>query len=247
MILVPDTDYQEPLVHILHSEGSQFYRSVMGRFMKLELIEGKDGGALAEVNVELADNHLDNIDIGVNSRKALKQITTEKHKLILVGMKNFLMSSTKYLPAKLPLKNAVIKHCRCLNPQNRQHQWTIQSVKLLAEKLPACVNIDIDVNDDDDDVLSDEWRLYQLENISDSLLKDEHDTTRREDLFWRDIFAIVGNDGITLKYSVLTVFVKSLLVIAHGNSDVERGFSASGHSVTAERASLSEASINGLQ
>ena len=155
-------------------------------------------------------------------------------------MKDFLMSSTKYLPAKLPLKNAVIKHCRCLNPQNRQHQWTIQSVKLLAEKLPACVNIDIDV-------LSDEWRLYQLENISDSLLKDEHDTTRRVDHFWRDIFAIVGNDGITPKYPVLTVFVKSLLVIAHGNSDVERGFSDSGHSVTAERASLSEASINGLQ
>ena len=231
---------REPLVHILHSECSQLLRSVMGRFMKLELIEGKDGGSLAEVNVELADNHLDNIDIGVNSRKALKQIATEKHKLILLGMKNFLMSSTKYLQAKLPLKNAVIKHCRCLNPQNRQHQWTIQSVKLLAEKLPACVNIDIDV-------LSDEWRLYQLENISDSLLKDEHDTTRRVDHFWRDIFAIVGNDGITLKYSVLTVFVKSLLVIAHGNSDVERGFSDSGHSVTAERASLNEASINGLR
>src|SRR6266516_7801015 len=109
-----------------------------------------------------------------------------------------------------------------------------------AINLPGCFNIDIDV-------LSDEWRLYQLENIAESLTKDEHDSTRRVDYFWRDVLAIAGNDGITLKYPVLSVFVKSLLVVTHGNSDVERGFSDSGHSVTAERAALSEASINGLR
>ena len=62
--------------------------------------------------------------------------------------------------------------------------------------------------------------------------------------FW---YRYAGNDGITLKYPVLSVFVKSLLVVTHSNSDVERGFSDSGHSVTAERAALSEASINGLR
>jgi len=65
--------------------------------------------------------------------------------------------------------------------------------------------------------------------------------------FWRDVFATAGNDGSTPKYPVLSVFVKSLLVITHGNSDVERVFSDSGHSVTAERAALSEASIDGLR
>ncbi len=43
------------------------------------------------------------------------------------------------------------------------------------------------------------------------------------------------------------MFVKSLLVVTHGNADVERGFSDSGHSVTAEKAALSEESINGLR
>src|SRR6266516_1593210 len=133
----------------------------MRRFMKLEVIEGKAGEGLVGRDVELVTNHLVDIDIGVNIKKALKGIATEKYKMILLAMKNFLMSATKYLQSRLPLNNSVIKHCRCLHPQNRQHQWTINSVKILAEKLPGCLNIDIDV-------LSDEWRLYQLENIAQS-------------------------------------------------------------------------------
>ena len=103
--------------------------------MKFEEIEGKYGGALAEVNVEIAENHLVTIDIGVNTRNSLKLIAKEKQQLILPGMKNFLISSTKYFHSKLPLKNAVIKHCRCLHPQNRKQPWTIESVKLLTQNL----------------------------------------------------------------------------------------------------------------
>jgi len=79
---------------------------------------------------------------------------------------------------------------------------------LLAEKLPGCLNIDIDV-------LSDERRLYQLESIEEGLTKDEHGFAKRVDHFWRDLFC--GNYGSTPKYPVLSVFVKSLLVITHGN------------------------------
>jgi len=78
-------------------------------------------------------------------------------------------------------------------------------VKLLAEKLPGCLNIDIDV-------LSDEWRLYQLESVEEGLTKGEHGFARRVDHFWRDVLATAGSDGSTPKYPVLSVFVKSLLV-----------------------------------
>jgi len=102
------------------------------------------------IDFEFATNQLVEIDIGPNTKKAFKGVATEKHKMILLGMKNFFMSSTKYLQSRLPLNNSVTKHRRCLHPQNRQHQWTINSVKLLAEKLPECLNIDIDV-------LSEKW------------------------------------------------------------------------------------------
>jgi hypothetical protein len=131
----------------------------MGRFIKLEVIDGKEGEDLTEINVELVDNHLKDVDIGTNAKKAMKLIQTEKHKLILLGMKSFLLSSTKYLQSKLPLKNTVIKHCRCLNPQNRLHHWTVASVKLLAQMIPRCLNLDVDA-------VCDQWKLYQLENIA---------------------------------------------------------------------------------
>lgn len=40
--------------------------------------------------------------------------------------------------------------------------------------------------------------------------------------------------------------VKSLIFLTHGNADVGRGFSDSGKSITSERTSLSDKSINGL-
>jgi len=80
-----------------------------------------------------------------------------------------------------------------------------------------------------------------LESIEEGLTKDEHGFATRVDHFWRDVLVTAGNDGSTPKYPVLSVFMKSLLVITHGNSDVERRFSDSGHSVTNERAALSEA------
>jgi len=106
-------------------------------------------------------------------------------------------------------------------------------VKLLAQKMPRCLNLDVDA-------LCDQWRLYQLENIADSAVKDADGNTKQIDHYWRYVFAIVRSDGNTLKYPDLTVFVKSLLVVTHGNSDVERGFSDSGHSFSDSRESFSE-------
>ena len=79
------------------------------------------------------------------------------------------------------------------------------SVKVLAEKLPRLLNIDVYV-------LRDEWRQYQLEESVDSFIKDPGGTVRRVDHYWRDVFQIVSTYGVTLKYGILAVFVKSLLV-----------------------------------
>ncbi len=41
--------------------------------------------------------------------------------------------------------------------------------------------------------------------------------------------------------------IKNVLIISHGNADVERGFSTNGNILTEERTLLSEKSINGLR
>jgi len=113
----------EPLIHLLYNECHQLLLIMMRRFLKLEVIEGKAGESLVEIDFELATNQLVEIDIGTNTKKALKGVAVEKHKIILLCMKNFFMSSTQYLQSRLPLNNSVTKHCRCLHPQNRQHHW----------------------------------------------------------------------------------------------------------------------------
>ena len=49
------------------------------------------------------------------------------------------------------------------------------------------------------------------------------------------------------KYPTILSVVKATLTLAHGNSEVERGFSDSGKTVTVDRTRLSEASINNLR
>ena len=61
---------------------------------------------------------------------------------------------------------------------------------------------------------------------------------------WHDIFGLQGNSGV--KCPCLVTIVKCMLVVTHGNSDSECGFSQSGYSVTAERVRLTEVSANGL-
>ncbi|CAF4666755.1 unnamed protein product, partial [Rotaria magnacalcarata] len=49
------------------------------------------------------------------------------------------------------------------------------------------------------------------------------------------------------KYPTLSKIVKNILIISHGNLDVERGFSINEHIVTENRALLSLYSINGFR
>ena len=131
----------------------------------------------------------------------MKHIPAEKHKLLILGMKKFLIASAKHLQAKLPLCNSIIKHCRCLNPSYRQQAWTVDSVKVLVQKLAKCVNVE-------EDQLSDEWRLYQLESIPHSFVQDDSSNIRRIDHYWRDIFSLQSSSGV--RYPCLMTFVKCI-------------------------------------
>ena len=50
-----------------------------------------------------------------------------------------------------------------------------------------------------------------------------------------------------LKYPLIIKVVKATLSLAHGNAEVERGFSESAKNVTKDRVLLSEASVNAIQ
>lgn len=58
---------------------------------------------------------------------------------------------------------------------------------------------------------------------------------------------LLTTNTVLPKYSTLDKIVKNVLIISHGNSDADRGFSINENIVTENRTLLSLSSINGLR
>ena len=108
------------------------------------------------------------------------------------------------------------------------------------------VSVDIDSS-------SDGWKLYQLDDIPLEFFKtkgfnengEEILLKERVDHYWRKI-ELMKNAVGDLKYQLIIKVVKAALSLAHGNAEVERGFSESAKNVTKDRVLLSEASVNAI-
>jgi hypothetical protein len=61
-------------------------------------------------------------------------------------------------------------------------------------------------------------------------------------IIWNKILSIVRSAEHP-KYPTLSKLIKNILIISHGNANVERGFSINGNILTEDRTLLSEKSI----
>ena len=133
------TTFQQegPLIHVLHSELSNLVRILMLRFVRAEAVGAKCGKQLKEIDLKKAENlhTLEDLDIGEITRQSLTKIKQEKHKAILLDMRNFYITTADYLRTKLPLGNALFENLACLSP-SAQSQPCEQSFCRLAKALP---------------------------------------------------------------------------------------------------------------
>lgn len=111
------------------------------------------------------------------------------------------------------------------------------------------------LNDNEIDSLRDEWLSYSFETIDEKWIikKQEIDSDGNEriiyhriDYYWNNVLSITTTDGQP-KYPTLSKLIKNVLIIPHGNADVERGFSINENIVVQNRSLLSDVSINGLR
>ena len=151
-------------------------------------------------------------------------------------MKSFYQAAMKYLLDKLPLTNRLLKSCSVLRPDSMRKSSSIKDILFLNQTLCPSVVID---------GISDDWRLLMCDLILDDS-SFTHDDTMRIDHYWCRIFQLNDANG-GVKYPNITKTVKVALVLAHGNSDVERSFSESGNTVTAQRTSLSDDSVDAIR
>ncbi len=154
-----------------------------------------------------------------------------------------------YLKSNLPLNNFFLRDLQILGFSNRSDPQAVDAIVRIGRFVPNLLSTN------EIDLLSDEWLMYSIETIDDSwIFKEKYiDSDGKEhiqyqdiDFYWNKVLAIVRSDGHP-KYPTMSKLIKNILIISHGNADVERGFSINSNILTEERTLLSDKSINGLR
>ena len=167
------------------------------------------------------------MEVGEKTRSALSKLSSDQQKIPLQGMKQFYADTTKYL-GHLPIDNKLLRDVSFLHSHLRKSDHGAQAIRRIAVMMPT-------VSEEEVSLVTDEWKVYQA-----------GDTDSRVDHYWAVVFKEKSLQG-EFKYSILQKLIKSLLSLAHGNADVERSLSANKKTVTPDRASLGDLTINGLR
>jgi hypothetical protein len=168
------------------------------------------------------------VDVGIVTKRELSKLKEEKEisqreKLEFdMSCKAFLCRTTEKLLEKCPLKFAVVRHLRCLDPQVIAGQ--IETSVKLFERLLTCLIDNQRVREDGADVLKKQYLSFVTEvvhgNAANLLLFQKYDREKDERI---DSFLTAYLKESS--YKQLWELVKCLLVVSHGQAGVERGFS----------------------
>ncbi|CAF3357733.1 unnamed protein product [Rotaria sp. Silwood2] len=240
-----------PMIHLLYEELSNLFRTVLLSFLTSEYIGNKQGNDLLLIDHKLSEKQMNDkqIKIGEETRKSLALLSKEEKETFFRDVRNIFQSIASYLKSNLPLNNLFLRDLKILGPSYRSDAQGIDTIIRIGRFIPGLLS------SNEIDLLSDEWLMYSIEVIDDSwIIKrkyngldgQEYIEHHEVDYYWNKVLSIVQINGYP-KYPILSKLVKNILIISHGNADVERGFSANANILTEDRTLLSEKSINGLR
>ncbi|CAF0875911.1 unnamed protein product [Didymodactylos carnosus] len=240
-VQIRDNDRYDPIKSNLTSSVAK---------IRLQFVLFLSDGDLLDLDFKLNEKQLNNthIRIGEGARKLLTELTQQQREKFFEDVKKMYHGIAQYFKLNLPLKNSFLRDVQILHPLLQSVQTTDQ-INRIARAVPCLLN------DSEIDRLRDEWLAYSIGDIDEkwSIKEQKKDSAgnnhivyQRIDYYWNHIFAIITTDG-RAKYPILAKLIKNILIIPHGNADVERGFSINENIVTENRSLLSESSINGLR
>jgi hypothetical protein len=183
-------------------------------------------------------------------------IKEEQHSGVLLDILQFFVTCVQNLWQNLPLTNAVLQDVQCLDATAQTKPESEAMIRRLARKLPQVIS------DEEISAITDEWKLYSVDDIptkwfsatANSVDSCEVivETATANDItsdkncaaavcriyqYWSKVLDMT-NALRHLKYAYLGKAVIPCLALSHGNSDVERSFSANKRIVTSDCASL---------
>ena len=147
------------------------------------------------------------------------------------------------------MNNLFLRDLKILGPSYRSDTQGVDAIVRIGRFIQGLLS------PNEIDLLSDEWSMYSIETIDDSwFTKQKHNGIEGEeyvecheiDYYLNKVLSIVQINGYP-KYPTLSKLVKNILIISHGNADIEREFSTNANILTEDRTLLSQKSINGLR
>ena len=215
-----------PVVHVLYDSMCDILAILVRRFMKTKVLEKKYGSDLA--SIEWKDLKLQltgkDIVIGDSTKKALKELSPDQQRNTVLGICSF-FGAILYLQQKLSLSNQLLRQHMFLNPSKRKKDSTISSILSLTSALQPKVFETEVVN---------KCKVFQVDNDLPA-----YDPKERIEVFWKQVFELQASNGDYI-YKVLPVVLKSALLLAQTNAEIECTFSVNARIVTEERPSLGE-------
>lgn len=162
----------------------------------------------------------------------MKAWDPQEKKAFRTGAQAFYIATAKHLIKKLPLDNKLLLHLRFLDPSSHlTMEERVQSLKYVA----ACVpNI---AETEQVTCLIDEWHSLHCRPVVNGA--SSHTTSVGS--YWASLLATDS-----ARYPLLSVLVRAMLPLPHGNADCERGFSENKH-ILDNRSSLAITTINGIR
>ena len=111
-----------PLVHILNDKLNELLRSVMVKFLKFDLVQGKDGSDLVGLKCDQANNWLPlkEMDICMGTRLAIFKVKHSRRTELRHEFRQWFKIIAIYMQTHLPLANLVLRDLSCLQPKNRK-------------------------------------------------------------------------------------------------------------------------------
>ena len=159
-------------------------------------------------------------------------MTHDQQKYAMLGIWSFFDTTVTELQSKLPLKNELLRQLGCLNSLKKSDAFTVSAVEKLSSLLHPKLNTSKVV---------DEWKLFQVDNDIPRYNGDE-----LIEKFWNGVFDVLQPSG-EKRYKLLSVIVKSALILGQTNAESEHSLSVDARVVTQDRSLLNEETVIGLR
>ena len=164
---------EEPKIHKLRKELSNFFSELLVRFVKVSVIT--DSECKFNVKFDLFENQKDDKDlvIGYETMKLVNEMSENERSEFYSCVRKYFTSSCRYIVANFPHNSEHLQHAEVADISKRQ-EMDFSAVRYFVEKYPSLLlKKDDESQFDAIDALEAEFFNFQLAEIPSSILFEQ--------------------------------------------------------------------------